>query len=82
MIAALRAVRARHPAKLIAAIGVASAGTLQVIREEADEVVCMEAPVVLYAIGNHFVDFSQVSDEDVTAILKETAPAASEPAVA
>jgi len=82
MIAALRAVRARHPAKLIAAIGVAPAGTLRVIREEADEVVCVEAPVVLYAIGNHFRDFSQVSDEDVTAILKETAPAAREPAVA
>lgn len=78
MIAALRAVRARHPAKLIAAIGVAPADTLQVIREEADEVVCVETPVVLYAIGNHFRDFSQVSDEDVTTILKETAPAASE----
>ena len=82
MIAALRAVRARHPAKLVAAIGVAPADTLQVIRQEADEVVCLEAPVVLYAIGSHFRDFSQVSDEDVTAILKETAPAASKPAAA
>lgn len=82
MIAALRAVRARHPAKLIAAIGVAPADTLQVIREEADEVVCVETPVVLYAIGSHFRDFSQVSDEDVTAILKGTAPGASEPAAA
>ncbi len=77
MIAALRAVRARHPAKLIAATAVAPADTLGLIRREADEVVCLDTPAVLYAIGSHFRDFSQVSDEDVTAILKETARAPS-----
>ena len=71
MIAALRAVRARHPAKLIAATGVASPGVLRLIRREADEVVCLETPSVLYAIGYHFRDFSQVSDEEVVATLRE-----------
>ena len=71
MIAALRAVRARHPAKLIAATGVASAEALRLIGQEADEVVCLETPVILYAIGHHFRDFSQVSDEDVVATLRE-----------
>jgi predicted phosphoribosyltransferase len=71
MIAALRAVRARHPAKLIAATGVASAEALRLIRGEADEVVCLEKPEILYAIGYHFRDFSQVSDEDVVATLCE-----------
>jgi predicted phosphoribosyltransferase len=71
MIAALRAVRARHPAKLIAATGVASAEALHVIRQEADEVVCLETPAILYAIGYHFRDFSQVSDEEVVATLRE-----------
>jgi putative phosphoribosyl transferase len=71
MIAALRAVRARHPAKLIAAAGVASAEALRLIRREADEVVCLETPAVLYAIGYHFRDFSQVSDEDVVATLQD-----------
>jgi predicted phosphoribosyltransferase len=61
MIAALRAVRTRHPAKLIAATGVASAEALRLIRQEADEVVCLETPAILYAIGYHFRDFSQVS---------------------
>lgn len=70
MIAALRAVRARHPAKLIAATGVASAEALQLISREADEIVCLETPGVLYAIGYHFRDFSQVSDEDVVATLR------------
>jgi predicted phosphoribosyltransferase len=71
MIAALRAVRAHHPAKLVAATGVASAEALRLIRREADEVVCLETPEVLYAIGYHFRDFSQVSDEDVVATLRE-----------
>ena len=71
MIAALRAVRARHPAKLIAATGVASSGALGLMRLEADEVVCLEAPAILYAIGYHFRDFSQVSDEDVVATLQD-----------
>ena len=71
MIAALRAVRARKPARLIAAFAVASAETLQRIAREADEVVCLEVPEILYAIGMHFRDFSQVSDEDVVAVLQE-----------
>jgi predicted phosphoribosyltransferase len=71
MIAALRAVRARHPAKLVAATGVASTEALRLIHQEADEVVCLETPAVLYAIGYHFRDFSQVSDEEVVATLRE-----------
>ena len=71
MIAALRAVRARHPAKLIAATGVASAEALRLIRQEADEVVCLDTPAILYAIGYHFRDFSPVSDEEVVATLRE-----------
>jgi predicted phosphoribosyltransferase len=71
MIAALRAVRARRPAKLIAAAGVASAEALRLIRREADEVVCLETPMILYAIGYHFRDFSQVSDEDVVSTLRD-----------
>lgn len=71
MIAALRAVRARRPAKLIAATGVASAEALRLIRREADEVLCLETPAILYAIGYHFRDFSQVSDEGVVATLRD-----------
>jgi predicted phosphoribosyltransferase len=71
MIAALRAVRARHPAKLIAATGVASREALRMMGPEADELVCLETPRILYAIGYHFRDFSQVSDDDVVETLRE-----------
>ena len=71
MIAALRAVRARHPAVLVAATAVASAEALRLIRREADEVICLDTPAMLYAISPYFRDFSQVSDDDVVATLQE-----------
>jgi len=73
MIAALRAVRARQPAKLIAAAAVVSPQTLRRIAVEADKVVCLEVPVLFYAVGQFFEDFPQVSDEDVIEILRESA---------
>jgi predicted phosphoribosyltransferase len=71
MIAALRAIRSRHPAELIAATGVAPVDTLRRIREEADSVVCLETPEFFYAIGQFFRDFSQVEDDEVVATLRE-----------
>jgi predicted phosphoribosyltransferase len=72
VIAALRALRAKNPAKLIVATAVAPPETLQRIEAEADEVVCLQAPTFFYAIGEFFQDFSQVSDEEVIAILKQS----------
>ena len=72
MIAALRAVRARKPARLIAAAAVASRETLRKIASEADETICLEVPARFYAVGQFFEDFSQVSDEQVVAIMLES----------
>jgi len=72
MIAALRAVRARKPARLIAATAVAPAQTLETIKELADEVVCLEVPQVFYAVGQFFLDFPQVTDEEVIAALQQS----------
>jgi predicted phosphoribosyltransferase len=72
MIAALRAVRAKQPAKLIAAVAVAPPQTVQRMRAEADEVVCVYAPEHFYAVGQFFEDFSQVTDEQAIAILRDS----------
>lgn len=71
MIAALRAVRARKPSSLIAATAVASREALHLLSHEADEVVCVETPAVLHAVGYHFREFASVSDEDAVAALQE-----------
>lgn len=75
MVAALRAVRARRPAKLIAATAVAPAQTLELIKELADEVVCLEVPEVFYAVGQFFLDFPQVTDKEVVTALQQFGPA-------
>lgn len=72
MIAALRAVRAKQPAKLIAAVAVAPPETVARIRTEADEVVYLSMPDYFYAVGQFFEDFSQVTDEQAIAILRES----------
>jgi len=69
MIAALRAVRDSHPARLIAATAVAPPETINKVRNEADEVVCLETPEFFYAVGEFFRKFDQISDEQVVALL-------------
>jgi len=76
MAAALRAVRTQKPSKLIAATAVASHEALERVREQADEVVCLKVPEIFYAVGQFFLEFPQVSDEEVIAILKQSRPKA------
>ncbi len=73
MFAALRAVRKMPCRQLIAAIPVAPAEGLRRLEQEADEVVCLHAPPVFYAVGQFYEDFTQTSDEEVTALLREAA---------
>ncbi len=70
MRAALRAVRAQGPKKLIAAVAVASPEAAQAMSRECDEVVCLDVPGEFYAVGQFFDEFGQVADEDVVEILK------------
>ncbi|PIY05060.1 MAG: phosphoribosyl transferase, partial [Gallionellales bacterium CG_4_10_14_3_um_filter_54_96] len=71
MIAALHALRARHPQKLVCAVPVAPPDTLRKVSPYADEVVCLDAPETFYAVGQFYQSFPQVSDEEVIALLRE-----------
>jgi putative phosphoribosyl transferase len=68
-LAAVRAARAQGAAAVIVAVGVAPSDTVARLREEADDVVCLQAPLRFGAVGEFFVDFSEVSDEDVVEAL-------------
>lgn len=67
--AALRAVRIRNPRRLMLAVPVAQTDALEELRDDADEIVCLEAHELFSAIGVFYRNFHQVSDEDVVAIL-------------
>jgi predicted phosphoribosyltransferase len=71
MIAALRAVRQQRPTRLIAAVAVAPPETLSRIAKEADETVCLEAPEEFYAVGQFFLEFPQVTDEEAIELLQQ-----------
>jgi len=69
MIAALQAVRIRHPARLICAVPVAAPDSLEKVAALADEVVCLLAPPGFAAVGQFYSRFDQVEDDEVAAIL-------------
>ncbi|HET7574046.1 MAG TPA: phosphoribosyltransferase family protein [Solirubrobacterales bacterium] len=69
--AALRAVRRRGPRRLVLAVPVCPPDTERRLREEADEVICLQAPPRFFGVGQFYEDFSQVSDEEVVSILAE-----------
>jgi predicted phosphoribosyltransferase len=67
--AALRATRMRKPSKLVLAVPVAPTESLKTLREEADEIVCLEDYEEFGAIGLFYSDFRQVSDTEVIELL-------------
>lgn len=69
MMAALHAVRAKNPARLVCAVPVASPESLARARPHADEVVCLDAPWGFQAVGQFYRFFPQVEDEEVLALL-------------
>ena len=70
MIAALHALRARNPARLICAVPVAPPDVLDKVGALADEVVCLHAPDDFQAVGQFYRHFDQVEDDQVIAILR------------
>jgi predicted phosphoribosyltransferase len=69
--AAVNGLRKRHPRKVVLAVPVASVDVLDVVRKEADAVICLEVPADFHAVGQHYRHFPQLSDQDVLDALDE-----------
>jgi putative phosphoribosyl transferase len=69
--AALKGLSRARPARLVLAVPVAPADIIERLRLEADEVVCLMTPEPFYAVGEHYDDFTQTSDREVTTLLDE-----------
>ncbi|HEX6024764.1 MAG TPA: erythromycin esterase family protein [Solirubrobacter sp.] len=72
MLAALQALRADEPARVIVAVPVADPGVCEALRAVADDVVCVLTPKPLHAVGIWYEDFSQTSDDEVRVLLEQT----------
>jgi putative phosphoribosyl transferase len=69
--AAIRAVRALAPARVVLAVPVAAPDTVLRLRAVADEVVAVMAPEGFMAVGSWYDDFTPTSDREVTDLLAE-----------
>jgi putative phosphoribosyl transferase len=67
--ASVDAIRHLKPRRLIGAIPVGPAETIRAARARVDELVVLATPDPFWAVGNHYVDFTQVGDRDVVEYL-------------
>ncbi len=86
-IAAGKALKFHGAAKVVLAVPVAPPGTEERLAADFDEIVCLEQPDGFFGIGQFYVDFGQVADEEVVELLDaarepDTLPAADPPAPA
>jgi predicted phosphoribosyltransferase len=69
MRAAVTALRARGPARIIVAVPLAAPQTRDAFRSIADDIVCVRTPEPFHAVGLWYEDFSQTSDDEVRMLL-------------
>jgi predicted phosphoribosyltransferase len=70
VLASLRALRKRQPAKLILAIPVGPPETVAQLGREADQVICLMTPEPFWAVGRFYQVFDQTTDEEVVELLE------------
>lgn len=71
MLSAVRAVRTHAPARIVVAVPVGPPGTIDRLRGEADEVISGHSTENMFAVGEFYEDFTQVSDEEVCAAMRK-----------
>ncbi|MCC3155454.1 phosphoribosyltransferase family protein [Hymenobacter sp. BT770] len=76
MVATVEAIRKSRPAKLIVAVPVAPPHAQQQLAPLVDEFVCLLLPRDFAAVGQFYVTFDQVSDEEVIRLLRKSAAGA------
>ncbi|MER7467315.1 phosphoribosyltransferase family protein [Streptomyces sp. NPDC097981] len=72
--------RRQGAARVVLAVPVAAPQALERLRHEADTVVCLSAPPHFSAVGQWYEDFTQVGDEEVSALLAAAARTGTQPA--
>jgi len=68
-LAAVRSLRRRGAARVILAAPVASPSAVAALAKEADQVVCVEIPEDLWAVGYWYQDFRPTTDDEVARLL-------------
>jgi predicted phosphoribosyltransferase len=80
MLAAVKALRAHQPARIVVAVPTGAAETCEHLRSVADEVVCATTPRPFRAVGLWYEDFAQTSDAEVHDLLARSRRDSAQPA--
>ena len=72
MRAAVKGLRAQHPARIVVAVPAAAADICEAFRREVDEIVCAITPEPFQGVGRWYEDFSQMTDDEVRSLLQES----------
>lgn len=78
--AALHAIRRAEASRLVLAVPVAPSDTIESLRGDADEIVCLATPETFWAISMFYGRFPQVDDGEVTELMKQADSVADQPA--
>lgn len=68
-LAAVRALRRRGAARIVVAVPVASSSAVELLEQEAEEVVAVDVPAAFAGVGQWYRDFRPVPDEEVVDLL-------------
>jgi len=71
LLAALRSIKKEAPALTVLAVPVGPPETISMLSKEVDQLICLNVPGHFSAVGQFYQDFSQVSDQEVVAVLKK-----------
>lgn len=72
--AAIRALRKAGARRLLLAVPVAPKGEIAELRNSVDRIICLATPSAFRAVGLHYRDFEQTTDEEVVALMNKANP--------
>ena len=70
MRAAIASAKAKGAEKIIVAVPVIPPSTISIMKEEVDEIIYLDAPILFGAVGAFYQNFGQTTDEEVIALMQ------------
>ena len=70
MMLAIQELKHNNPKKIVVAVPVSSQTAAMKIQQEADELVVLDTPANFYAVGAHYENFPQLTDDEVIRIME------------
>lgn len=69
--AAIRALRKDGVKKIVLAVPVAASDSLNLLRKEVEEIICLSTPIFFESVGSFYQQFNPTSDEEIIHLLKQ-----------